>query len=58
MTFMQLVANAIGKIWSFTTTMIIIAIFIVFVFFLATVIFPENVQNAIALIASYLTSTG
>jgi hypothetical protein len=55
MTFIQLVAKAIGKIWSFVTVMIYIAIIIAFVFFLATVIFPDNVQNAIDLIASYVT---
>ena len=56
MTFIQLVAKAVGKIWSFLTSMIFIAIFVAFVFFLATVIFPENVQNAIDLIANYISA--
>lgn len=54
----QIITKAIGKVWSFATTMLLIAVIIAFVFFVAMVIMPSDVLNAIELIKGLIHQGG
>ena len=58
MAFFQMIAKAIGKVWSLVTTLILIAIIIAFVFFGAMVLIPNDVLNAIELIKGLIHQGG
>lgn len=58
MEFIQLIAKAIGKVWSFSTTIILIAIVIAFVVFVLAVLMPNNILQAVDIIKGWFTEVG
>lgn len=58
MKLIQLMAKAIGEIWSFATKAILIALIAAFVFFAVTVMFPDNVMQAIEIVKGLLQGGG
>ena len=54
----KIIASAIGKIWSFATTMLLIALIMAFVFFVSMVIMPDKVMCAIELIKGLIQQGG
>ena len=58
MTLIQIIAKAIGKMWSFVTTILLIAVLVALVFFLLMVFMPDAMLRAIDIIKSLLTEVG
>ena len=58
MAVLQIITKAIGKVWSFVTKALLIAVIIAFVFFVAMVIIPDDVLNAIELIKGLIRQGG
>lgn len=52
MKIVELIAKAIGKIWSFVATTICIASTATFVLFVIAVFFPDNIKVAIDIVKS------
>lgn len=54
MKLIEIISNAIGKIWGFATTIILIAILSGISIFLITVFFPDQIMNAINIFKNLL----
>ena len=58
MAVLKIITKAIGKVWAFVTTLILIAVIIAFAFCVAMVIIPDDVLNAIELIKGLIHQGG
>ena len=55
MKFLEIISGAIGKVWSFITTLILITFLSALVFFGLTVFMPEQVLNAIEIVTNLIS---
>lgn len=54
MKFLEIIASAIGRVWSFATTIILISFISAIVFFGFTVFMPEQIINAVNIFKNLL----
>lgn len=58
MLFIQLIAKAIGKVWSFITAIILIVVLAAIALFGLTIVMPANVLMALDIVKTWLTEVG
>ena len=54
----QLIAKGIGKIWSFATTLILIALVVSLVVFGLTIFMPDAMMRALDIVKGWLMEVG